>query len=138
MWRKVKSILDKIRNLSIKSSSSTPTPLLRRKSSHDMSEKSSASKDAASAVPMVEVTERNDKIFMLTFATFHLSTTDYSSSLSADYVLKNQRSIQLFACLSPKGAQPDFIIKNKKEQVGLSVKKCMLGLAEAYKTAIEK
>ena len=87
---------------------------------------------------MVEVTERNDKIFMLTFATFHLSTTDYSSSLSADYVLKNQRSIQLFACLSPKGAQPDFIIKNKKEQVGLSVKKCMLGLAEAYKTAIEK
>lgn len=104
-----------------------------------MSEKSSASKEAANAVPMVEVTERNDKIFMLTFATFHLSTIDYSSSLSADYVLKNQRSIQLFACHAQKGSQqPDFIIKNKKEQVGLSVKKCMLGLAEAYKSAIEK
>lgn len=89
VWRKVKSILDKIRNQSCKLQNADKPPLLRRKSSVDMSEKSFASKDANSAVPMVEVTERNDKIFMLTFATFHLSTIDNSSSLTADYVLKN-------------------------------------------------
>ena len=68
-----------------------------------MSEKSSTSKDASGSCPMIEVTDRYDKIFMLTFATFHLSTIDYSSSVSAEYILKNQRSIQLFACQVQKG-----------------------------------
>ena len=119
--RRIKSILDKHRNLK-----------LRRKSSHDQSEKSSNSFQIES-----EITEKLDKVFLLTIATFNVTASDpISYSMSTEYILKNMRSLQLFVCTQIKG-QPDFIVKNKKDQIGFSLKRIMSGLSTTYKEKCE-
>ena len=65
-------------------SSAQQPQLLRRKSSNDISEKSNASKDGINPAPVVELIDKNDLIFMVTIATFQISTIDYSASISTD------------------------------------------------------
>ena len=75
-----------------------------------MSEKSSNSFQIES-----EITEKLDKIFLLTVATFNICASDpISYSITTDYILRNQKSLQIFVCTQIKG-QPDFIIKHKKD-----------------------
>jgi hypothetical protein len=54
----------------------------------------------------VELTDRMDKIFMLTLITFH-----QSDKLSASKILENQKSIKLYVGYSQFSKQPDLFLK---------------------------
>lgn len=124
--RRVKSILD--RHRSAKSRQEAKDVKMVRRFSHDLSEKSNHS---STPTLEAEITDKVEKILLLTIATFQLSESA-ETSISADYILKNQRNLQAFICNSGKG-QPDFVLKNKKWQVGLYLKRCMAGLVCAFK-----
>ena len=123
--RRVKSMLDRHRNAKSRQDREKEVKMVRR-FSHDLSEKSSHS-----AILEAEITDKVEKITLLTIATFQQSETG-EMSISADYILKNQRNLQAFICSGGKG-QPDFVLKNKKWQVGLYLKRCMAGLVCVFK-----
>jgi hypothetical protein len=100
---------------------------MQRRLSYDLSEKSNHS-----VTIEAEITDKVEKIMLLTIATFQLSDSA-ETAISADYILKNQRNLQAFICAAGGKGQPDFILRNKKWQVGLYLKRCMAGLVIAFK-----
>jgi len=86
----------------------------------------------------VEVTDRNEKIFIFTLMTFHMG-----NKLSAQTILQNQKSLKLFVGFT-QNKWPDFFLKSKQDDTkfkiedAISIKKCMSGLVERYKDQIEE
>lgn len=94
--RRVKSILDRHRSAKIRQDREKDVKMVRRYS-HDLSEKSNHT-----PVLEAEITDKAEKILLLTIATFQQSETA-ETSISADYILKNQRNLQAFVCSGAKG-----------------------------------
>lgn len=87
---------------------------------------------------VVEVTDKNEKIFILTLMTLHMG-----NKLSIKNILENQKSIKLFVGFT-QNKWPDFFLKQKhdaeskfKIEDAISIKKCMNGLVQHYKDQIE-
>jgi hypothetical protein len=86
----------------------------------------------------VEITDKNDKIFIFTLMTYHRG-----KKLAAKNILENQRSIKLYVGFT-QNKWPDFFLKQKQDgdykfkiEDAISIKKCMSGLVEQYKDQIE-
>ena len=111
--KKAKSILEKYkgvissRHKNSMDATSSPDKMSGEKMSDTGSKHSHYTNSKLQEGKTVEITDKNDKIFIFTLMTFHRG-----KKLSAKNILENQRSIKLYVGFT-QNKWPDFFLKQK-------------------------
>jgi hypothetical protein len=86
----------------------------------------------------IEITDRLERIFLLTLISFH-----QNDKISPSKFLEN-KGIKLYVGYTQYSKQPDIFLKTTpkgdgqlKQEEAVSIKKCMTGLVEFFKSQIE-
>lgn len=113
---------------------------MRIKNSNDLSHSDTESKYSYSTghfksdpSKFTEITGQQDKIFLLTLFSFHIDNV-----LPPSQILEQQQQIQIL--VGQSNFKPaDFFLKIEDAAAKpVSIKKCLMGLTEAYKNELEK